>query len=279
MRWTPVGVLLVILIIGIEAKKAHHKHHEKKTIDKTKLKKVEAENEKIKNETESELKKFPENPCTHVRCGPGRECVVQKDLTATCECVRECQPEIDLRRKVCSNYNETWDSDCHLYQMSCYCEDNKKECKDPEKYGHLHIDYYGVCKEITQCSQEELEDFPRRMREWLFNVMQDLARRKALGAPYTELEKEAESLQSRQWVNAVIWKFCDLDAQPADRSVSRHELFPLKAPLLAMEHCIAPFLDNCDSDDDHTITLKEWGICLGLQDGEIQDRCQAITSA
>lgn len=35
--------------------------------------------------------------------------------------------------------------------------------------------------------------------------------------------------------------------------MSRHELYPLKAPLLAMEHCIAPFLDSCDGDNDHLV--------------------------
>jgi len=213
-----------------------------------------------------------------LRCGPGRECIIHKNLTATCECVKQCQVEKDTRRKVCSNHNETWDSDCHLYQMSCFCEDGQKECVDTDRYSHLHIDYYGVCKEIQTCDADEAADFPRRMREWLFNIMQDLARRKALGEPYTDLEKEAMSSQSRQWVNAVIWKFCDLDAEPADRAVSRHELFPLRAPLLAMEHCIAPFLDSCDLDNDHIITLKEWGNCLGLEQGEIQDRCAAINA-
>ncbi|KAL3192394.1 hypothetical protein MRX96_059118 [Rhipicephalus microplus] len=53
---------------------------------------------------------------------------------------------------------------------------------------------------------------------------------------------------------------------------------PLRAPLLSMEHCIAPFLNGCDKNDDHTITLKEWGECLGLEDGEIQDRCAQITA-
>jgi len=28
---------------------------------------------------------------------------------------------------------------------------------------------------------------------------------------------------------------------------------------MALEHCIAPFLDNCDADNDHRITLQEWG--------------------
>ncbi|KAH6948897.1 hypothetical protein HPB50_026872 [Hyalomma asiaticum] len=124
-------------------------------------------------------------------------------------------------------------------------------------------------EQLPKCVEEEMEDFPRRMREWLFNVMQDLARRHELNEPYKKLEEEAESLQSRQWVNAVIWKFCELDSHPHDRAVSRHELFPLRAPLLSMEHCIAPFLNGCDKNDDHTITLKEWGECLGLEDGEV----------
>jgi len=30
---------------------------------------------------------------------------------------------------------------------------------------------------IPQCQQDELDDFPRRMREWLFNVMKEMADR------------------------------------------------------------------------------------------------------
>lgn len=54
------------------------------------------------------------------------------------------------------------------------------------------------------------------------------------------------------------------------RFVSRHELFPLRAPLLSMEPCISEFLDKCDSNQDHKITLKEWGSCLGAEDGKIK---------
>lgn len=240
---------------------------------------AEDENASILKDKSAELdaERVLKDPCSKVRCGPGRECVIHEDLTATCECVTKCQPETDPRRKVCSNHNQTWDSDCELYQMRCLCEDEKEGCKG-EKYEHIHVDYYGACRELPKCVEEEMEDFPRRMREWLFNVMQDLAKRHELNEPYKKLEEEAESLQSRQWVNAVIWKFCELDSHPHDRAVSRHELFPLRAPLLSMEHCIAPFLNGCDKNDDHTITLKEWGECLGLEDGEIQDRCAQITA-
>jgi hypothetical protein len=41
---------------------------------------------------------------------------------------------------------------------------------------------------------------------------------------------------------------------------------------MALEHCIAPFLDSCDEDNNHRITLKEWGICLKL--GEVRNILQ-----
>lgn len=39
---------------------------------------------------------------------------------------------------------------------------------------------------------------------------------------------------------------------------------------------ISPFLENCDADDDHRITMKEWGKCLGLEDGDLEDKCEEI---
>ena len=72
----------------------------------------------------------------------------------------------------------------------------------------------------------------------------------------------------KRWSNAAIWKWCDLDKRAAgndfmknsttekDNAVSRHELFPVRAPLQAMEHCIGKFLDQCDPDGNHLIELK-----------------------
>lgn len=62
-----------------------------------------------------------------------------------------------------------------------------------------------------------MSDFPRRMRDWLFNIMMDLADRQELSSYYLEMEKEAESNLTRRWVNAAIWKWCDLDANDNDR--------------------------------------------------------------
>lgn len=62
-------------------------------------------------------------------------------------------------------------------------------------------------------------DFPRRMRDWLFNIMRDMADRQELSPHYLKLEKEAETNLTRRWSNAAIWKWCDLDGHPHDRLI------------------------------------------------------------
>lgn len=56
-----------------------------------------------------------------------------------------------------------------------------------------------------------MADFPRRMRDWLFNIMIDLAERKELNRHYLKMKREAETNHTRKWANAAIWKWCDLD--------------------------------------------------------------------
>ena len=45
---------------------------------------------------------------------------------------------------------------------------------------------------IEECQPDELVDFPRRMREWLYNVMKELSERKEISYYYQKMEKEAE---------------------------------------------------------------------------------------
>jgi hypothetical protein len=73
------------------------------------------------------------------------------------------------------------------------------------------------------------------MREWLFHVMKELADRHELDKQLVEKLSYAESVLNKKWARAAVWKFCDLDATH-DQSVSRHELFPIRAPLMSLEH-------------------------------------------
>ncbi|XP_054263705.1 SPARC [Macrosteles quadrilineatus] len=215
------------------------------------------------------------DPCLHKHCGAGRVCHLSDDGEAECLCIPSCPLERDPRRKVCTNHNETWGSDCEVYQMQCYCDEGSDKCTK-EEYQHIQIDYYGQCREMPECKEDEMADFPRRMRDWLFNIMRDLADRQELSPHYLKLEREAETNLTRRWSNAAVWKWCDLDGHPHDRSVSRHELFPIRAPLMSLEHCIAPFLDLCDVDDNHRITLTEWAKCLELEEEDLEDRCEVV---
>lgn len=218
------------------------------------------------------------DPCREVKCGIGRECRVNLESEeGECRCIAACGIENDPRRRVCSNHNETYPTDCDLFRAICLCEEGAEECKNPEKMADAHIEYYGACRDIPKCASEELADFPRRMREWLFNVMRELAERKELSYYYQKMEQEAEEDLSKRWENAAIWKWCDLDGEPSDKAVSRHELFPVKAPLQSLEHCIGDFLEGCDVDGDHKITLKEWGACLNLEESNLEARCETLS--
>ncbi|XP_049870565.1 SPARC [Pectinophora gossypiella] len=219
---------------------------------------------------------FLDDPCVKVHCSAGRVCEIDEHGDAVCNCIKECPYETDSRRKVCTNHNETWSSDCEVYRQRCLCLDNSELCRGAQ-YHHVQIEYYGACREMPECNDNEMADFPRRMRDWLFNIMRDMAERRELTPHYLKMEREAEANLTRRWTNAAIWKWCDLDAHDNDRFVSRHELFPIRAPLMSLEHCIAPFLDRCDEDDDHRITLAEWGKCLQLEEYELEDRCDEFT--
>lgn len=49
--------------------------------------------------------------------------------------------------QVCTNHNETWTSDCEVYQQRCLCLDGSELCRGPQ-YHHVQIEYYGMCREM-----------------------------------------------------------------------------------------------------------------------------------
>lgn len=117
---------------------------------------------------------------------------------------------------MCTNHNETWTSDCEVYRARCLCLEGSAQCRG-EQYHHVQIEYYGECREMPTCQTSEMVDFPRRMRDWLFNVMRDMAERRELTPHYLRMEREAEADLQRRWANAAIWKWCDLDAHDKNR--------------------------------------------------------------
>lgn len=215
------------------------------------------------------------NPCEGYHCGWGKECVLDKKQEPKCVCAKECPMPLDTDPydKVCSDHNETFPTLCHLYQQKCLCKHGEDGCTDA-KHAKVHLEYLGGCKQLDECSEDMMLQFPERMSDWLFQVMKEMKKRQELDGPeWLSMLDEAEVDEEYKHVYPVLWKFCDLDIKPHDRTVSHHELIPITAPVIPMESCIKPFLQKCDTDDDNQITLKEWGKCLGLKDDEISNRC------
>lgn len=231
------------------------------------------ESKKERDVTDKGLQTFETNPCENFVCGWGKECVIDKKNRPKCECISKCSIDEDPLDQVCGSNNQTFSSLCELYRQRCVCKHKSKACDDAQN-AKIHLEYLGGCKKLDECTDELMAQFPERMSDWLFQVMKELKKRRELsGKDWEELVSEAESDDEKKHVYPVIWKFCDLDIKPHDKSVSHHELIPITAPVIPMESCIKPFLENCDANKDGSISIKEWGKCLGLKEGEIQERC------
>ncbi|XP_052815503.1 SPARC-like isoform X2 [Mya arenaria] len=208
------------------------------------------------------------NPCNLHKCKRGEVCQLE-ERKPVCVCQTCDEPE-ENEAQVCSRRNVTYVTECHLDRDHCLCRNTLPGCHD-DAAPHVRLDYFSACKELTECPDQEFETFPGRMRDWLFRVMTTLAYRHELD-DYQELVENA--MHDKTHADAVLWKFCDLDTDPEDRKVTRRELMYIIASIKPMEHCLVPFLNSCDADDDNIITLVEWGECLGIGHEAIADKCQ-----
>ncbi|XP_076455366.1 SPARC-like isoform X2 [Babylonia areolata] len=237
----------------------------------------EEEKEEEKKKKKKKKVEDKENPCLQRTCRRGEICTVDKRQRARCVCIPECRDPVEEgdRYQVCSRRNVTYGSECELDRDHCLCRRQQEGCSNP-KAGKIRLDYYGPCQELTPCTEREFGLFPGRMREWLYVVMQQMAQRAKI-PDYLDMLEEARKEANHS--HAVIWKFCDLDVDPYDRFVTRRELLFTIQSLKALEHCLLPFLDHCDTDSDGQITLWEWGRCLGLEEGKIRDECKNVRKA
>ncbi|XP_041362688.1 SPARC-like [Gigantopelta aegis] len=237
---------------------------------------TEMEEDGTEEEDYPEIEQRPvvTDPCRRKKCYRGEECMVDENRNPVCICVQDCLDEFDKRYWVCSKKNFTYESECHLDRDHCRCRRNLPECSGKQRNGgKIQLDYYGECKELTECPDHEFTEFPGRMKEWLFIVMKQLAARDELGS-YIKLLDSAKD--DANHTDAIIWKFCDLDVSPQDKEVSRRELQYIVQSLKPLEHCLLPFLETCDKNNNRKITLQEWGNCLGLDKDKVRNKCQEI---
>ncbi|ELT88882.1 hypothetical protein CAPTEDRAFT_160588 [Capitella teleta] len=209
------------------------------------------------------------DPCDERDCGPGRECEVE-DGRAVCVCMHSCLDEED-ELQVCSSTNLTFSSSCDLHRQKCLCEKRMSGCEDPH-HATLRLDYYGECKEQEFCDDWELEEFPKRMAHWFYLVLDEMAKGDSLNAA-VKRKFEAPRGDAERLAFPVIWQFCELDTSH-NNLIEANEIEDLTAMLKTQEKCTTPFLRSCDRNDDGRISLREWGKCLGLDEAEVEERCE-----
>lgn len=240
-----------------------------------KSKNVDVSENQIDQEAEVEggYKNTRQDPCYDMDCGVGHECDIDDDNNPVCICAKKCTEEVEERAKVnvCSDTNVTFASLCELKRQRCTCsKPGRKGCDNPD-YANVDLDYFGTCKDLGQCEEFEEKEYPGRMREWLFLIMEELDSRKELNKKASKMAKKAVKAE-KKWVIPVLWKLCELDVNN-DGAIDRHEQLPISAPLKPMEHCTMEFLQGCDDNEDKEISMWEWGHCLGLEDDEVDVVC------
>ncbi|XP_039631271.1 SPARC isoform X1 [Polypterus senegalus] len=229
-----------------------------------------------------------DNPCLNHHCKKGKVCELDDSNNPICVCQdpSTCPASNGEFEHVCGTDNKTYDSSCHFFATKCTLEGTKK--------GHkLHLDYIGPCKYIAPCLDNELNEFPLRMRDWLKNVLVTLYERdednnlltekqklrvkkifeneKRLQAGDHTLELLAHDFEKNynMYIFPVHWQFGQLDQHPIDGYLSHTELAPLRAPLIPMEHCTTRFFTQCDADNDKYIALDEWASCFGIKEQDV----------
>ncbi|XP_041118593.1 SPARC-like protein 1 [Polyodon spathula] len=229
------------------------------------------------------------NPCEGIRCKRGKTCKANEENEPVCVCQdpSTCLPSVNEFEHVCGTDNKTYDTSCQLFATKCSLEGTKK--------GHrLHLDYTGSCKYIAPCQNDELAQFPLRMRDWLKNVLLQLfefdmktpgfltakqhLRAKKIYESQRRLQAGEHSIEMlardfeknyNMYIYPVHWQFAQMDQHPADRHLSHSELASLRAPLIPMEHCTSRFFQECDADKDKQVSFKEWCYCFGIKDEDM----------
>lgn len=231
-------------------------------------------NDKSSNILEKDVQvdeKLAENDlCANVECEAGERCIVTGD-EAICECYEDCMIPTDERQKICSSANQTFESDCHFLRQKCWCNKNERQCIDLSIVNDK-LDYYGACRYIEHCSDKERQIFIERMKIWLDEVLHILDERKDLDQKYFSLVKSADEMKAKKfekyWTAGVIFEFCQLD-KSKDHSIQKEEIATLVSSIKSLEHCIQPFLDECDQNQDGIINEEEWGKSLGLSSDDM----------
>ncbi|CAB3377690.1 Hypothetical predicted protein [Cloeon dipterum] len=112
-------------------------------------------------------------------------------------------------------------------------------------------------KVIPECSPSALETMGNRLLDWFSVLMADAKKDRHTGKRRKLVKSTARFPNTCK--PEVRWMFAHLDSN-TDEQLSVSELYDLEHD--KSEHCIKPFLDQCNADKNGYVSPKEWCRCF-----------------
>ncbi|XP_071953064.1 SPARC-like [Antedon mediterranea] len=209
----------------------------------------------ITKEAQRQVKNFIKNPCSTMKCNQGQICALNENFEPTCTCAEFCTGS-EIETNICDSANVTYPSECEFY---------RRKCLTPKILADVELDYYGSCLDVEQmCSPSDLLAMPSLLQQWFYMGMGELTQRDSLELTTVSLLDSPQSQKKtpKRMMKFLRYRFNMLDDSAPNRMLSDSELIPVRAPLVAVQPCVVPFLKSCDTNEDGYIHMDEWLECF-----------------
>jgi len=125
---------------------------------------------------------------------------------------------------------------------------------DNQKKGFNDVLPHKKDSPINDCSDDTFKSMGNRLLDW-FSVL--------MGQPNYKKSTQSKVSFSSSCAKEVAWMFGYLDSDQ-DAQLSMAELYALEHN--EREHCLKPFIDQCDDNRDIFLTSSEWCRCFSKAD-------------